>query len=321
MPLRRHLASLLFAAPSVAFAADSEAKAVLWMMVFVVAVTGVIFCIFLLAENDKSQPAGARVKKDQLCEETMASLLAEMGLSTALSREHKDKYITAIDAFQASLSAMEQTAEVQQKAFMLEGVKENVTIAFAVMQHFSALNRNLKKRIKYNDYGKMVEDNRWEEAAEFLDSIDIKLEHHSLDKAIGIVITYAEAVEESKSALGFDPESLPTDGLEFEHWVANALTKFGWDAQVTQGSGDQGLDVLAKKDGVSVAVQCKLYSSNVGNKAVQEVIAAKGLFSTDYACVVSNAGYTASAKELAESQKVRLLSHYDLPRFDELFLG
>lgn len=68
-------------------------------------------------------------------------------------------------------------------------------------------------------------------------------------------------------------------------------------------------------------MQCKLYSSNVGNKAVQEVIAAKGLYSTDYACVFSNAGYTASAKELAESQKVLLLSHYDLPRFDELFLG
>ena len=72
---------------------------------------------------------------------------------------------------------------------------------------------------------------------------------------------------------------------------------------------------------MTVAVQCKLYSSNVGNKAVQEVIAAKGLFSTDYACVVSNAGYTACAKELAESLKVSLLSHYDLSRFDELFLG
>ena len=130
-----------------------------------------------------------------------------------------------------------------------------------------------------------------------------------------------EILEEKKKESGFDPDSLPTDGHEFEHWVVNALTKFGWDAQATQGAGDQGLDVLAKKHGVTVAIQCKLYSSNVGNKAVQEVIAAKGLFSTDYACVVSNAGYTTSAKELAESQRVLLLSHYDLPRFDELFLG
>ena len=320
MRLRNHLSYFLLAAPSVAFAADSQATAVLWMMVFVVGATGLIFAIIALAEDDKRQAADARPGKDRLKEETMASLLTEMGLSSAFSRGDKDKYITTIDALQASLSAMEQTAEVRNKSFMLKGVKENVTIAFAVMQHFPALNRNLKKRVKYNDYGKMVEDNRWEEAAEFLDSIDIKLGHFSLEEALGIVITYAEAFEESKSALGFDPDSLPTDGHEFEHWVANALTKFGWDAQVTQGSGDQGLDVLAKKDGVTVAVQCKLYSSNVGNKAVQEVIAAKGLFSTDYACVVSNAGYTASAKELAESQKVLLLSHYDLPRFDELFL-
>lgn len=319
MRLCRHFAYLTLAAPFTALAAGTETANMLSMMAFVLAATVVIGGILAFADNVKSQRLEGRLKKDQLNNETMESLLSEMGLPTAVSGD-KDKYITTIDAFQASLSAMKQTVEVQHKAFMLKGVKENVTIAFAVMQHFSALNRNLKKRIKYNDYGKMTEDNRWEEAAEFLDSIDIKLEHFSLEKALGIVITYAEAVEESKSALGFDPESLPTDGLEFEHWVANALTKFGWDAQVTQGSGDQGLDVLAKKDGVSVAVQCKLYSSNVGNKAVQEVIAAKGLFSTDYACVVSNAGYTASAKELAESQKVSLLSHYDLPRFDELFL-
>ena len=44
---------LLLAAPSAAFATDSEAAAVFWMMVFVAAVTGLIFAISAQAEDDK----------------------------------------------------------------------------------------------------------------------------------------------------------------------------------------------------------------------------------------------------------------------------
>ena len=51
------------------------------------------------------------------------------------------------------------------------------------------------------------------------------------------------------------------------------MRQFGWDAHATQGSGDQGKDVIAKRDGVSSAIQCKLYSKPVGNKAVQEALA------------------------------------------------
>ena len=47
---------LLLAAPSAAFATHSEAAAVFWMMVFVAAVTGLIFAISAQAEDDKGHP-------------------------------------------------------------------------------------------------------------------------------------------------------------------------------------------------------------------------------------------------------------------------
>lgn len=113
--------------------------------------------------------------------------------------------------------------------------------------------------------------------------------------------------------LKFDPKSIPDNGRDFEFWVAENLSKFGWDAKVTSRGADQGVDIIAKIQNVSVAVQCKLYSSNVGNRSVQEVCAGRAYYSLDRAVVISNSPYTKSARDLAERNGVVLLSHLDIP--------
>ena len=72
------------------------------------------------------------------------------------------------------------------------------------------------------------------------------------------------------------PETTPED---FEHWCKGILLSNGWTARTTQRSGDQGADVVAEKAGIRLIIQCKLYNSSVGNKAVQEAYAAKNLLS------------------------------------------
>lgn len=55
------------------------------------------------------------------------------------------------------------------------------------------------------------------------------------------------------------------DGHEFEYFCAELLKENGFvNVEVTQASGDFGVDVLAEKDGVTYAVQCKCYSDKVG---------------------------------------------------------
>ena len=45
------------------------------------------------------------------------------------------------------------------------------------------------------------------------------------------------------------------DGWEFEEYVGDLLIKDGYiHVEVTRGSGDQGVDVLAERDGVSYAI-------------------------------------------------------------------
>lgn len=102
-------------------------------------------------------------------------------------------------------------------------------------------------------------------------------------------------------------DDIPVDGIDFEHWCASQLRLQGWQVQVSKSSGDQGVDVIARREGCSVAIQCKRYSQPVGNKAVQEIFSAKKFASTDHACVIGTGGFTRSARELAGATGVLLL--------------
>lgn len=96
-------------------------------------------------------------------------------------------------------------------------------------------------------------------------------------------------------------------GAEFELTCAELLRKRGFKRiRVTQESRDQGADILAWKKGYKYAIQCKLYGRPVGNKAVQEVYAAKTYYGCDKAAVMTNNTFTSGAVDLAEMTDVEL---------------
>jgi restriction system protein len=103
--------------------------------------------------------------------------------------------------------------------------------------------------------------------------------------------------------------------IEFENYCALLLRNSGWDARVTQASGDQGVDIVAELDGIKAVFQCKLYASPVGNAAVQEVIAGKQFESAQIACVISNNTFTTAARQLAAVANVHLLHFSELTEF------
>ncbi len=99
---------------------------------------------------------------------------------------------------------------------------------------------------------------------------------------------------------------------EFERWCTKTIVANGWEAIMTKASGDQGADIIAEKGGVRFVIQCKLYSSPVGNKAVQEAFAAQRHDQAHASAVVANAAFTASAAALAATTGVQLLHYTDL---------
>jgi restriction system protein len=210
---------------------------------------------------------------------------------------------------------------IAQKDHLRRRFLERQRLIDAIDRHRSPLTRNLERARKKNDYGALVVDTTAQALDEFYASIDLDLSIIDENEASDLVFEQLNLRRMEDAEVGFDSGNLPFDGHSFEKWVAEALIGFGWEAEVTAGSGDQGIDVIARKNGKKVGLQCKLYSSAVGNKAVQEAHSGKVYHDADEAGVLSNASYTASAKDLAEVTGVKLLSHHDIPILYEKMFG
>ncbi|MXV43628.1 hypothetical protein GS501_00855 [Saccharibacter sp. 17.LH.SD] len=105
--------------------------------------------------------------------------------------------------------------------------------------------------------------------------------------------------------------------LDYERFCTHLLQQAGWKAHLTPNGSDQGADIIATRRSVRLVVQCKLYNRPVGNRAVQEIFTACQHQRGNLAAVVSNAGYTRHARQLAESTGVYLLHHRQLEELDE----
>ena len=91
------------------------------------------------------------------------------------------------------------------------------------------------------------------------------------------------------------------NGLEFESLCADLLCQNGFvNVSLTPGSGDQGVDVLAEKDGIRYAIQCKCYSKDLGNTPIQEVHTGKDFYGCHVGVVMTNRYFTPGAIEAAK---------------------
>ncbi len=103
---------------------------------------------------------------------------------------------------------------------------------------------------------------------------------------------------------------LPMDEMEghdFEYYCADILKARGFmEVEVTRGSGDFGADILAEKDGVTYAIQCKCYDKPIGVKAVQEVYAGRDYYDRMVGVVMTNQYFTQPAVELAQKLNIML---------------
>lgn len=90
-------------------------------------------------------------------------------------------------------------------------------------------------------------------------------------------------------------------GLEFEEFLCDLFTNMGYKIDTTKKSGDQGVDLLAYKNGECIAIQAKCYSSSVGNAAIQEVVAGMRYYNAQKSMAITNNYFTNGAKELAAS--------------------
>lgn len=150
----------------------------------------------------------------------------------------------------------------------------------------------------------------------FRDKYGMPLMDSSFSKNISTIRQYPlPSPDQTNEAINvYDYDSL--DGHQFEYFCANVVIKNGFkNVEVTQGSGDHGIDITAEKDGITYAIQCKCYSSNIGNAAVQQAHTGKSLYHKDIAVVMTNRYFTAQAKQEAQALGVKL---WDRDKLNEM---
>jgi len=103
------------------------------------------------------------------------------------------------------------------------------------------------------------------------------------------------------------------DPFEFEKFICDLFIKMGYSkSYATPSRGDFGADVIAIKGQKKIAVQVKHYTGSTGNKAVQEVIAARAFYKTQDAMVITTSYFTRAAIKMGAQCNVRLIAREEL---------
>lgn len=208
----------------------------------------------------------------------------------------------------------------------------------AVDDHKHTLFQKMRTLIKKDEYG-FIHDSGWNDeknmfSVKLIDSLNDLVSEDIVINAFSILIVkklIPEIVEvldtdeqsEKLSRLLVDQEDkIPYErGMDYEEDCLQEFKSFGWTASKTPAGGDKGVDILATKESVTIAVQCKNWSTKVNIGAVQEVYSGKDYYNADFAIVLSESGATAQALELSGKLKTLIINKERIRSVEALILG
>lgn len=189
-----------------------------------------------------------------------------------------------------------------------------------VVDYLPVLRRKHRQLVRVDDYG-VIDRSRWDrELGYFVEKVVLQTLHgrdafhirEELDRfRVRIESTVASGQPDAAAEARF--ERIRT-GQEFELFCAQELERGGWRVTLTRPSGDQGADLVAERGQDRLVVQCKMLGRPIGNRAVQEVVAARSHQHANRSLVASNQRFTASCIELAAANKVELCHWSELAR-------
>jgi hypothetical protein len=96
-------------------------------------------------------------------------------------------------------------------------------------------------------------------------------------------------------------------GIEFEHWVADLFRQAGFRVEVTQASGDHGVDLWAHAGTDLVAVQCKRWADTVGEPVIRDLYGAVAAANANAGYLITTGTFTAQAQQFAQGKMLFLI--------------
>lgn len=101
---------------------------------------------------------------------------------------------------------------------------------------------------------------------------------------------------------------------EFEEYIADLFNRLGYKSQATGGSHDQGVDVIAEKDGIEHYIQCKKFITSVVHVGdVRDFYGAIADHLTKgKAYFITTNKFTLEAEKFAEDKPIELIDGHRL---------
>lgn len=110
-------------------------------------------------------------------------------------------------------------------------------------------------------------------------------------------------------------------GMDYEDVCLQEFRRCGWGASKTQAGSDKGVDILATKESITVAIQCKSWSSKINTSAIQEVVTGQQYYDADFSIVITASEATTQAIELATKLKVIIIGVDKIKNLEILLLS
>lgn len=105
-------------------------------------------------------------------------------------------------------------------------------------------------------------------------------------------------------------------GIEFEHYLQRLLMHLGYQVQITKGSGDLGVDLIATGNNEKYAIQAKRYeNAKVSRRAISDAVAGMAYYGCNKAMVITNNYFTPDAITLAQSTGCILIDRNTLAKW------
>lgn len=105
--------------------------------------------------------------------------------------------------------------------------------------------------------------------------------------------------------------------VAFEAHVAELFRGLGYSAKLTVTSGDEGVDIVLRRDSQLAVVQCKRYSGTVGQPVVRDLYGAIVHAGADEGFVVTTGTYSLPARKWAKGKPLTLVDGQELVNWEQ----
>jgi restriction system protein len=96
-------------------------------------------------------------------------------------------------------------------------------------------------------------------------------------------------------------------GHAFEKALGKVFQQSGYEAEVTKGSGDEGIDLILTDKNGRIAVQAKNHAKPVAPAVARDLFGAMQHGNFDRGMIVSSGGFTKNVYEFVSGKKIELV--------------